>query len=60
MLISLSKDYDFLKLIENYKEDAEFQLSEEQEKELNRRYENFIKNPRTGKPWIEVKNTLLA
>lgn len=55
MLLSLSKDYDFLKVVE----EKEIELTAEQEKELDRRYENFLKNPRNGKPWSEVKQRLL-
>ena len=55
MLLSLSKDYDFLKVVE----ENENELSAEQEKELDRRYENFLKNPRNGRPWNEVKQSLL-
>ncbi|OFX18119.1 MAG: hypothetical protein A2033_03610 [Bacteroidetes bacterium GWA2_31_9] len=55
MLLSLSKDYDFLKVVE----DEEIELTPEQEKELDRRYENFLKNPRNGKPWSDLKQRLL-
>ncbi len=54
MLLSLSKDNDFLKVVE---EEAE--LTQVQEEELDRRYENFLKNPRSGKPWEEVKLSLM-
>ena len=57
MLLTLSKDYDFLKVVE---EEEEYELTPEQEKELDRRYENFLKNPRYGKPWSEIKETFLA
>jgi hypothetical protein len=60
MLLTLSKDYDFLKLLTEQDEEMEYELSPEQEKELDRRYKNFLKNPRNGKPWNEVKQTLLA
>jgi hypothetical protein len=54
VLLSLSKDNDFLKVVE---EEAE--LTQVQEEELDRRYENFLKNPRSGKPWEEVKLSLM-
>jgi len=57
MLLALSKDYDFLKIVE---EDEEYELTTEQEAELDRRYENFLKNPRNGKTWKEVKQNLIA
>jgi len=60
MLLTLSEDYDFLKVITEQDEEAEYELSSEQEKELDRRYKNFLKNPRNGRPWNEVKQTLLA
>jgi hypothetical protein len=60
MLLTLSKDYDFLKVITEQDEEVEYELSSEQEKELDRRYKNFLKNPRNGKPWNEVKQNLLA
>jgi len=60
MLLSLSEDYDFLKVISNQNEEDDYELSPEQERELDRRYENFLKNPRNGKPWNEVKQSLLA
>ncbi|MFN8256253.1 MAG: addiction module protein [Bacteroidales bacterium] len=59
MLLTLSKDYDFLKVITEQDEE-EYELSPEQEKELERRYKNFLKNPKNGKTWDEVKKTLLA
>lgn len=55
MLLKLSEDYDFLQVIS----DEESELTAEQEDELNRRYKNFLKNPRNGKPWNEVKKSLL-
>ena len=54
LLLSLSKDYDFLKVI-----DEEYELSPEQGKELDRRYEEFLKNPENGRPWNEIKQELL-
>ena len=54
LLLSLSKDYDFLKVI-----DEDYDLSPEQGKELDRRYEEFLKNPEDGRPWNEVIEELL-
>ncbi len=54
LLLSLSKDYDFLKVI-----DEGYDLSPEQGKELDRRYEEFLKNPENGRSWNEVKQELL-
>ncbi len=54
MLLSLSEDYDFLKVVDDHGE-----LSHEREEELDRRYENFLKNPRSGKSWDEVKRNLM-
>ena len=54
MLLSLSKDYDFLKVVND-----EGELSHEQEEELDRRYKMFLKNPRSGKSWNEVKLSLM-
>ncbi len=56
MLLTLSQDYDFLKLLNN---NEVSELSVEQEEELERRYEAFIKNPRNGKSWETVKLNLL-
>jgi hypothetical protein len=60
MLLTLSEDYDFLKLITEPEKEVDCKLSPEQEKELDRRYKNFLKNPRNGRPWNEVKQSLLA
>jgi hypothetical protein len=60
MLLALSKDYDFLKVLTEQDEEGVHELSPEQEKELDRRYKNFLKNPGNGKSWNEVKQTLLA
>ncbi len=60
MLLALSKDYDFLKVLTEPDEEREYELSPEQETELDRRYKNFLKNPQNGKSWNEVKQTLLA
>ena len=35
-------------------------LSEEMEKELDRRYQLVLKNPQEGKSWKEVKKGLLS
>lgn len=59
MLIALSKDYDFLQIHENT-ETADTNLTPEQEKELDSRYEYVLKNPTVGKPWNEVKQNLLS
>jgi len=56
MLLTLSQDYDFLKLIIN---NEESELSAEQEEELERRYKIFLENPKNGKSWNEVKANLL-
>lgn len=55
MLLSLSKDYDFLTVEE--KEVNE--LTSEQEAELDRRYQSFLKSPQNGRRWSEVKSSLL-
>jgi chromosome condensin MukBEF MukE localization factor len=54
MLLTLSKENDFLKVVEE-----ESGLTQVQEEELDRRYENFLKNPRSGKSWEEVKRNLM-
>jgi len=54
MLLTLSKDNDFLKVVEE-----EAGLTQVQEEELDRRYEQFLKNPRSGKSWEEVKQSLM-
>ena len=59
MLIALSIDYDFLQIHEN-KEITDTNLTTEQEKELDSRYEYVLKNPTVGKPWNEVKQNLLS
>lgn len=53
MLKELSKDYPFLKV---YEEGSG--LSEELEKELEKRLAYVIRNPEIGKTWVEVKNSL--
>jgi hypothetical protein len=60
MLLALSKDYDFLKVLTEQDEEREYELNPEQEKELDRRHKNFLKNPRNDKSWNELKQTLLA
>ena len=59
MLIALSKDYDFLQIQENT-EIPDTDLTPEQERELDSRYEYVLKNPTVGKPWSEVKRNLLS
>jgi putative addiction module component (TIGR02574 family) len=54
LLNALAKDYDFLEIIE----EEEFELTPEQEAELERRYELFLKDPNKGKSWEEVKANL--
>ena len=54
MLLSLSKDYEFLEAAQEDEPHSEFQLEE-----LDRRYEDFQKNPINGRKWEEVKNDLL-
>ena len=54
MLLTLSKENDFLKVVEE-----ESGITQVQEEELDRRYENFLKNPRSGKSWKEVKRNLM-
>ncbi len=55
MLLSLSKDYDFLTV----EEKEENELTHEQEAELDRRYQSFLQNPQSGRSWSEVKSSLL-
>ena len=59
MLKALSIDYDFLQIYEN-NEIADTNLTPEQEKELDSRYEYVLKNPTVGKSWDEVKQNLLS
>lgn len=54
MLLSLSEDYEFLKVV-----DDDGELTQVQEEELDRRYKNFLKNPGSGKSWDEVKRNLM-
>jgi hypothetical protein len=53
MLNALAKDYDFLQITE----DPAF-LSDDQEKELTRRYNYVKKNPTLGKTWSELEKGL--
>lgn len=54
LLRTFAKDYDFLQVIEP----EEQVLSQEQEQELDRRYDFYLKNPTVGKSWKEVKENL--
>ena len=47
MLLSLSKDYDFLTV----EEKEENELTHEQEAELDRRYQSFLQNQQNGRRW---------
>ncbi len=55
MLISLSKEHEFLRVVEH----DVHGLTEEQERELDRRYDAFQVNPRNGNSWESVKKKLL-
>ena len=55
MLKELADDYPFLSIYED-----ETGLSEVMEQELDKRYKYALKNPETGKTWVEVKNNLLG
>ena len=57
MLKALAIDYKFLQILED---DISSELTPEQEKELDSRYEYVLKNPTVGKPWNEVKQNLLS
>ena len=59
MLKALSIDYDFLQIYED-DEIADTNLTSEQKKELDSRYEYVLKNPTVGKPWNEIKQSLLS
>ncbi len=59
MLKALSIDYDFLQIYED-EEIADANLTSEQTKELDSRYEYVLKNLKVGKPWNEVKQSLLS
>jgi hypothetical protein len=54
MLKELAKDYPFLKVY-----DEGSGLSDELEKELEKRLTYVIRNPEVGRTWVEVKNSLL-
>ncbi len=58
LLKSLAEDYDFLEFIDNT--DNLFELSEEQQKESDRRLEHVKKNPNEGKTWEEIEAKLLS
>jgi len=55
MLKELADDYPFLSIYQD-----ETGLSEVMEQELDKRYKYALKNPETGKSWLEVKNNLLG
>ncbi len=57
MLLDLSKNSNTLQVVEN--KDDEFELTTEQESELDRRYAEFQNNPRNGKAWNDVRKTVL-
>ncbi|MEA2043066.1 MAG: hypothetical protein U9N85_11015 [Bacteroidota bacterium] len=57
MLKALAIDYKFLQILED---DFSSELTPEQEKELDSRYEYVLKNPTVGKSWYEVKQNLLS
>ncbi len=57
MLLSISKEYDFLKVLTDEDND---ELTIEQERELDQRYELFLENPKNGRTWNEVKQYLLS
>ncbi len=57
MLKALALDYKFLEILED---NFPSELTSEQEKELDSRYEYVIKNPTVGKSWSEVKQNLLS
>ena len=46
-------------MIDTFQIDVDDCLSSGQMKELDRRYEEFLKNPENGKPWNEVEQELL-
>ncbi len=57
MLLDLSKDNNILQVVEGKYD--EFELTTEQESELDRRYAEFQKNPRNGKAWNDVRKKVL-
>jgi hypothetical protein len=59
MLKALSIDYDFLQIHEDTSEDFS-EITTEQKRELESRYEYVLENPTVGKPWNEVKQNLLS
>lgn len=58
LLKSLAEDYDFLEIIDST--DNSFELSEEQQQELDKRLEYVKKNPEEGKSWEEIEAKLLS
>ncbi len=55
MLKALAVDYKFLQIFED---ENISELTSEQEKELDSRYEYVIKNPEVGKTWEEFEKSL--
>ncbi len=55
MLRALAVDYNFLQIIED---ESLSELTLEQEKELDSRYEYVMKNPEVGKTWDEFEKSL--
>jgi len=55
MLKALAKDYDFLQIRED---EVSSELTAEQEKELESRYNYVKKNPTEGKTWEEFEKSL--
>jgi hypothetical protein len=53
MLKALKDDYDFIEIQEDSKKASTFDL----DKELDKRYKSFQKNPK-GKDWIDLKKEL--
>jgi putative addiction module component (TIGR02574 family) len=58
LLKSLAEDYDFLEFLSST--DNLFELTEEQQQELDRRFEHVKKNPNEGKTWEEIEAKLLS
>jgi hypothetical protein len=58
LLKSLAEDYDFLEFIDD-KENL-FELSDEQQQELDKRLKHIIKKPEEGKTWEEIEAKLLS
>jgi len=55
MLKALAVDYNFLQIFED---ENISELTFEQEKELDSRYEYVMKNPEVGKSWDEFEKSL--